>query len=73
MSGTYWGNGRVDYDKQGGIGYVTYFENNGVVWYDCDKGIALPGWQAELEPYEGEAVGWNERPKAWHLTAATHD
>ena len=58
MSSTSWGNGHVDFGRRNGETVVRYFENNGVVWYDADNGIALEGWQKELEPYEGpDAVG----------------
>lgn len=49
-----WGTGHADFRG----GKLWRFENNGVVWYDVEQGIALEGWQAELEPYEGQVEAW---------------
>ena len=49
MSGTNWKTGSVDFVG----GKVFFFDDEGVVWYDAVNRIALDGWQAKLEPFEG--------------------
>ncbi len=44
-----WQTGWIDYRG----GFVAFFEDSGVVWYDASKGIARDGWQKALEPFEG--------------------
>lgn len=67
MSSVSWGTGRVDMGSIEGEPVVRHFENDGIVWYDECAGIALPGWQAALEPYVGP--GYEGAPFRPPLTA----
>ncbi len=61
MGGVSWGNGEMESKMyKDGKHRVLWFINNGITWYDVKKGIALDGWEKELEPYEGE--GWKGWP-----------